>query len=88
MYQLVYVITATLSLILAAVQLLMVIRAVTSWFPIDEDNAFMRFVYFVTEPVIMPVRAILDHFGLFEGFPIDMSFFITFMLLSVLSMFL
>ncbi len=88
MYQLVYVITATLSLILAALQLLMVIRAVTSWFPIEEDNAFMRFVYFVTEPVIMPVRAVLDRFGLFEGFPLDMGFFFTFMLLSILSMFL
>ena len=88
MYQIVYVITATLSLVLSALQLLMLIRAVTSWFPVDEDSAFMRFIYFATEPIITPVRVILDRFGLFEGFPLDMSFFITFMLLSILSMFL
>jgi uncharacterized protein YggT (Ycf19 family) len=42
----------------------------------------------VTEPVIMPVRAVINRLGLFEGLPIDMSFLITFMLLSVLEMFL
>ncbi len=88
MFQIVYVITATLSLLLSAIQILMMIRAVTSWLPIDEDSAFVRFVYFTTEPVITPVRLLLSRFGLFEGFPIDMSFFITFILLSLLSMFL
>jgi len=88
LHQLVYVITATLSLLLSAIQLLMLIRAILSWFPMEEDSNLIRFIYMATEPVILPVRSLLDRFGLFEGMPIDMSFFITFMLISIIRMLL
>ena len=88
MYQLVYVVVSTVRIIIAVLQFLMLARAILSWLPIDDDNPIVTFLYAVTEPVIMPVRAVLDRLGLFEGMPIDMSFFITFILLSVLEMFL
>ena len=88
MHQLVYVITAMLSLLLSTNQLLMLIRAILSWFPMEEDSNLIRFIYMATEPVILPVRSLLDRFGLFEGMPIDMSFFITFMLISIIRMLL
>ena len=88
MYQLVYVVASTVRIILAVLQFLMLARAIISWLPIEEDNPIVSFLYAVTEPVIMPVRTVLNRLGLFEGMPIDMSFFITFILLSVLEMFL
>lgn len=88
MYQLVYVLTSTVKCIIGVLQFLMIIRAILSWIPMDEDNRIDAFLYAVTEPVIMPVRTLLDRFGLFEGMPIDMSFFITFVLLSIIKMFL
>ena len=86
MYQLLYVIVTTLSVLLSVLQILMLVRAIMSWFPIDEDSNLLRFVMLATEPVVMPVRMLFDHFGWFEGMPIDMSFFITFILLSILEM--
>ena len=88
MYQIYYVLSATVSYLITAVQFLMFARAILSWLPIDEDNPIVNFLYAVTEPVIMPVRAVIEKFGWFEGMPIDMSFFITFLLLSVLDMIL
>ena len=88
MYQFVYVIVSTVRIIIAVLQFLMLARAILSWLPIEDDNPIVSFLYGVTEPVIMPVRAVLDRLGLFEGMPIDMCFFITFILLSVLEMFL
>lgn len=88
MYQLLYVLATTVRYLIIALQLLMFVRAILSWLPIDEGNPILNFVYGVTEPVIIPVRMLLDRFGLFEGMPIDMSFFITFILLSVLEMLL
>ncbi|MBQ7922306.1 MAG: YggT family protein [Clostridia bacterium] len=84
----IYLVTATLSFLLSALQFLMLARAILSWFPVSEDNVIVNFLYAVTEPVIMPVRALLERLGWFEGLPIDMSFFFTFMLLSILQMFL
>lgn len=66
----------------------MLARAIISWLPVDEDNPIVSFLYAVTEPVVAPVRTLIERFGWFEGLPIDMSFMITFMLLSILEMFL
>ena len=88
MYQILYVIGATVRIIVYVLQFLMLARAILSWLPLDEDNPIENFLYMVTEPVIAPVRALIEHFGWFEGLPIDMSFFITFILLSVIQMFL
>ena len=88
MHSLIYLVTATLSFLLSALQFLMLARAILSWFPVSEDTVIVNFLYAVTEPVIMPVRALLERLGWFEGLPIDMSFFFTFMLLSILQMFL
>ena len=88
MYQIYYIVSTTIRIIISVLQFLMMGRAIISWLPINEDNPIVTFLYAVTEPVIMPVRALLNRLGLFEGMPIDMSFFITFILLSVLEMFL
>ena len=88
MYQIFYVLTATVRYLITAVQLLMFARAILSWLPVEEDSPIVNFLYAVTEPVIAPVRAVIERFGWFEGMPIDMSFFITFILLSFLEMML
>ena len=85
MIQIAYVLTTTVRLLLIALQLLMLGRAILSWLPLEEENPVENFLFSLTEPVIAPVRALIDRFGWFEGLPIDMSFFITFILLSVLT---
>ncbi len=80
--------SATVRYLITAIQLLMFARAIVSWLPVDEDSPVVTFLYAITEPVIMPVRSVIERFGWFEGIPIDMSFFITFILLSVLEMIL
>lgn len=88
MYQFLYLISTTVRVLIGVLQFLMLGRAIISWLPVDEDNPIVTFLYAATEPVIMPVRSVIERFGWFEGMPIDMSFFITFILLSVLEMFL
>ncbi len=85
MIQIAYVLTTTVRILLIALQLLMLGRAILSWLPLEEENPVENFLFTLTEPVIAPVRALIDRFGWFEGLPIDMSFFITFILLSVLT---
>ncbi len=85
MHTLLYILTSTLSLLLSILELLMLGRAILSWFPIDEDNALVQFLYGITEPVIYPVRMLLERFDLFQGLPIDMAFFFTFILINILA---
>lgn len=88
MYQILYVVATTVRFLIVVIQFLMLARAIISWLPVDEDNSIVSFLYAVTEPVVAPVRTLIERFGWFEGLPIDMSFMITFMLLSILEMFL
>jgi len=79
-----YIIVQFAYYLIVAVQFCMFVRAILSWVMPEEDSALLRFLYAVTEPVIFPVRALLDRVDFFRGFPIDLSFMITFILLSIL----
>ena len=57
-----YVLSGAIHLLIGAVQLLMFVRALLSWFPIDDDNPILQFTTAATEPFILPVRALLDRF--------------------------
>lgn len=72
----------TVVLILSVFQLAMLIRAIMSWFPGD-SNKFEIFLYAITEPLIMPVRKLFERLNWFQELPIDVSFFVTYLLLSV-----
>lgn len=85
MNTLLYILQMTLSLLLSTLELLLLARAIFSWFPMEGDNPLIRFLHAMTEPVIYPVRATLERLNLFQGLPIDMSFFFTFILISILS---
>ena len=71
-------------LLIGAMQLLMMIRAILSWLPMLEENALTMFIYQVTEVVIYPVRCVLERFEFIASMPLDLSFFVTFILLSLI----
>ncbi len=58
----------------------MLIRAIASWFRIDERYAFIRFLARITDPFITPVRRLVPPVGF-----IDLSFIVTLFLLIILS---
>ena len=72
----------TVRVFLAAIELAMFARAILSWFFVEESR-LGDFLYAVTEPAIIPVRLLFERFGWFVDSPIDVSFFVTFLLLSV-----
>ena len=72
----------TVVLILSVFQLAMLIRAIMSWFPGDSIK-FEIFLYAITEPLILPVRKLFERLNWFQELPIDVSFFVTYLLLSI-----
>ena len=77
-----YLLIASGRLILSAWYLLFIISAVLSWLP-DIDNAFTDFVFSVTEPVLAPIRDLFDRLGVSSALPIDLSFLVVMILLSI-----
>lgn len=57
----------------------MLIRAIASWFGMNERFAFIRFLARVTDPFILPFRRIIKPIGM-----LDLSYFVAwFMLLTL-----
>ena len=81
------VVKLTLYVLVSALLFAMTARAVMSWFPMDE-NKFTGFLYVLTEPVIMPVRALFKKMNWFVDFPLDIPFLATSLLLVLLTILL
>lgn len=85
---LVYILKLTLTCILDVLQIAMIARAIFSWFDPTGESRFGSLLYFLTEPVITPVRRLCEKLHWFEGVPVDIPFLITMILLSVIQVFL
>ena len=83
-----YLIIRFIVIFLDVVSLAMLGRAVLSWFPSDGPTRIGSFLYVVTEPFIIPVRALFEKMGWFRNLPVDISFFVTYILLSIIGMML
>ena len=77
-----YILVKSVTVMLSAVQMCMLLRAILSWLPFDDNSILVRFTYAVTEPLIIPIRALLERSQTVQMLPIDLSFFVTFLLLS------
>ena len=66
-------------------ELLFIVRAIMSWFP-TAAGSFTYFLHTATEPVLAPIRSVLHKIPGLEGFPIDFSVLVAFILIDVLRM--
>ena len=67
------VLARTVLTLLSVLQFALLLRAIFSWFA-SEDNRFLTFLLFVTEPVVQPFRNLFWKLNWFQTMPLDMSF--------------
>ena len=79
--------SSTVLLLIGAIQLCMFISAILSFVspPTGDVGPIRGFIMTVTDYVTYPVRCLLDRFEWARRTPIDLSFLITYLLLSLLS---
>ena len=78
----------TVSLLLSVLSYAMFGRAILSFFPSMDGSRVSAFLIALTEPVIVPVRALLYKFNIGQNSPIDLSFSLTYLLIVIVQMFL
>lgn len=57
-------------ILLSVLNLLILIRVLMSWFPIDPNNPIVRLLIDITEPVLAPFRRIIPRIGMFDLSPL------------------
>lgn len=58
-----------IALLCNVLTILIVARALMTWFPIRHDNAFEVFLNRVTEPFLSPIRRVIPHIGMIDIAP-------------------
>lgn len=85
---LIYLLVTTVRIFLTVEEFLFLARAITSWLFMADDGIIPNFLYAVTEPLILPARAVLNRFESVQNLPIDIPFMVTIILMSVLQIML
>jgi YggT family protein len=58
------------SIFLQILWLLILVRVLLSWFPVDQRNPIIRTLFEITEPVLAPFRRVIPRIGMFDLSPL------------------
>lgn len=64
------------------------VRAILSWFDPMGEWRLSGFLYALTEPITIPVRALCERMNWFQGIPVDIPYTITWLLLMLVQILL
>lgn len=70
------------------ISLAMMLRVILPLFADVDNSPFFMFTVAITEPIVMPVRFILDKLGIGLNTPIDIGFMATYLMLFVIDLLL
>lgn len=84
----VYLIVLLLRTVITVLLVAMFVRAVLSWFTDGEDSRLVGFLTMITDPVILPIKSLFERLGWFQNLPIDISFYVSYLLLALLQVLL
>ena len=88
MQALLFIFSKCISILLSAVSICMLVRMIISFFPSMQESRVNIFVSIVTEPFIIPVRALLYRLNIGQDSPIDWAFSLTYILIYIVQLFL
>ena len=77
-----------LNLFFDLLEKLIFVRIILSWFPIGYNNPIMQLLYTLTEPILGPVRNMVDKSPIGGGMGLDFSPIFALILLSLVQMLL
>ncbi len=71
-------------ILLQIIEYAILIRVILSWLPIPKDNQFVRILYQITDPVLLPIRNMIEKTNWGKNMMIDFSPLIAFAIIMLL----
>ena len=82
--EILYVVAGFVDVLLTVMYFAIFACVILSWLPIDEDGPIVSFIYLITDPLILPIRALMERFSFFANSPVDFSSFFAMILMMIL----
>jgi YggT family protein len=70
--------------IFSVIEYAILARVLISWLPVPKDNIFIRLLYQITEPILAPIRAIIEKSALGKNMMVDFSPIVAFLLIGII----
>lgn len=83
MLKLLFILNTIASALVEVFSFVLLVYCVSSWFIRDPFNKFMQALSSIVDPVLNPIRKILERISFLKGIPIDFSPFIAFILCEI-----
>ncbi len=84
MYIIGYIVGSLLGTVIDILLIIMLVSAVMSWVAPAMDHPVMNFINGITDALVRPVRKLLWRFEFVRSFPLDISFYLTSVILVLL----
>lgn len=59
-------------------------RVIISWLPIPKDNQIIKIIYLITEPVLAPIRGLIERSAMGKNMMVDFSPLLVFLLIGLI----
>ncbi|MBQ3183062.1 MAG: YggT family protein [Clostridia bacterium] len=79
-----YIVGSLLGTVIDILLVIMLISAVMSWIAPMMDHPVMNFINGITDVLVRPMRKLLMRFEFVRSFPLDISFYLTSVILVLL----
>jgi YggT family protein len=79
-----FLIYRALDIVFRFIEIVIIIRIVISWLPFPRDNKLVIILYQITEPILAPIRALIQRSAIGRNMMLDFSPIIAFMLIGLI----
>ena len=78
------ILSQALGILFTVIEFAILARVLITWFPVPKENYLVRMLYQITEPILAPVRNIIQRSAMGKNMMFDFSPVIAFLLIGLI----
>lgn len=78
-----FILYRTVSIVFSVIELVILARVLLSWIPINKSSRIVEFLYMITEPILGPIRGMIEKSPFGKNMMFDFSPIIAFLLIRL-----
>jgi YggT family protein len=73
-----------MALLFDAIEIIILVRVFISWLPVPRDHRLVDLLYRLTEPILAPIRSLIERFTAGRNMMFDFSPIVAFLLIGLI----
>lgn len=78
------VVYRTVSIVFSILEFAILARVLITWLPIPKENNLIRMLYMITDPILAPIRAMIEKSSFGKNMMFDFSPIVAFLLIGII----